>query len=263
LYDKSTSSVTAKQNETDSSVPKQETNNCCSSYFPAPRIRITSICDDDGSNEKIKINYESGCMRLENSRSPSFLGYVTSTPSLSITPNSAYDINGIVNKSSPNFFLDSPGSKNNSSFYKSIKSKPKLAYLLPPSVSSLAIKNSSSNINSSPNLNSSSSSNNLSTRLNEFNNLGVPPSPSGYSSTGSCYSKTNLPSPRISKKYSKEILTSSMHLQLPAKRGISALSASFRRRSMSKSSDKSSSPTSPPSPKFVFKYNNQGKKKIF
>ena len=250
MPDKSTSAERAKQNKTVSSQLKQEANNGCSNDSAAPKIHITSICDDDESNGKMNVNYESDCLRMGNSRSPSFLGYVTSTSSLSITPNSAYDINGIVNETNSN-------NHHISAFSKSIKSKSKPDYLLPPSASSLVIKNSSSNINSS------SSSNNLSTtRQNEFKYLGVPPSPSGYSSSGSCYSKVNLPSPRISKKYSKEILSSSMHLQLPAKRGISALSASFRRRSMSKSSEKSSSPTSPSSPKFVFKYNNQGEKKL-
>jgi hypothetical protein len=37
-------------------------------------------------------------------------------------------------------------------------------------------------------------------------------------------------------------------------RGISALSTTFRHRSRSKSSEKSSTPTSPSSPKFSFKY---------
>ena len=51
-------------------------------------------------------------------------------------------------------------------------------------------------------LSSSSSNNNLSVKTDsQF--LGLPPSPSGYSSSGSCYSKTPLPSPRISKKYAQ------------------------------------------------------------
>lgn len=207
----------------------------------APKIRITSTCDDS-----VEFNYESDCVRLDPSRSPSYLGYITSTSSLSITPNSAYDLNGLNKTPAP-----SEDTTTNSKYSPKTKQKhiPAPLFLLPPSSSSLGIKNSS------PNLNSSSSSNNLSSRMNEFKHLGVPLSPSGYSSSGSCYSKTTLPSPRISKKYAKEIMSSTMHLQLPAKRGISALSSSFRRRSLSKSSEKSSSPTSPSSPKLMFKFN--------
>jgi len=210
----------------------------------APQIRI--ICDNNEADPKTN-EYESDFTRLESSRSPSFLGYITSTSSFSITPNSAYDLNVSNNNNNNN-------NKNNClTTNTSTKLKQKLIpapFLLPPSMSSLAIKYSS------PNLNTSSSSNNLSIRNNDFRYLGVPLSPSGYSSSGSCYSKNTLPSPRISKKYTKEILSSTMHLQLPNNRGISALSSSFRRRSMSKSSDKSSSPTSPASsPKLVFKFN--------
>ncbi len=60
----------------------------------------------------------------------------------------------------------------------------------------------SPNMSSNIQLSSSSSNNNLSVK-HDSQFLGLPPSPSGYSSSGSCYSKTPLPSPRISKKYSQ------------------------------------------------------------
>ena len=60
----------------------------------------------------------------------------------------------------------------------------------------------SPNISSNLQLSSSSSNNNLSVK-HDSQFLGLPPSPSGYSSSGSCYSKTPLPSPRISKKYAQ------------------------------------------------------------
>ena len=129
----------------------------------APEIRITHTCEDS----------ESESNKLSESRSPSFHGYLTSTSSLSLTPNiersSSLQVSQVRSKSKPSPLL-----------------------LFPPSSSSLTIR--SSNLNS-PSLN------NL--RVNEFKPASLLPSPSGYSSSGSCYSKTPLPSPRISKKYTK------------------------------------------------------------
>jgi hypothetical protein len=85
-----------------------------------------------------------------NSRSPSFLGYLTSQGSLAATPPDAAD----------------PAKPSSA---KKSKVPPPPLFLLPPSASSSALKNNSSQPHL--NLNSSSSSHNLSARLHDFNFL--------------------------------------------------------------------------------------------
>ncbi|CAF0782721.1 unnamed protein product [Brachionus calyciflorus] len=117
-------------------------------------------------------------------------------------------------------------------------------FLFPGSTSNLNSLNTSSYL-------SSASSNDISTNYLSSNSLR--PSPSGYSSSGSYLTKTPIASPRISKKYFRA--GNKNYLQLPGV--MSALSMnSLRSRSRSKSTDKSSSPTSPSSPKFTFKRSN-------
>lgn len=113
---------------------------------PAINITITDTCDANMP----EVEYDSDFTRVENSRSPSFLGYMTSQSSLAVTPT------------------DMGENKNRRSGGKRSKTTPPPLFLVPPSASSSAIKNNSGlNLN----LNSSSSSNNLSARLNEFNFL--------------------------------------------------------------------------------------------
>lgn len=108
---------------------------------PQINITITDTCD---SNREIE--YDTDFTRVENSRSPSFVGYLTSQSSLAVTPSDNETSRAVTKKS---------------------KLTPPPLFLLPPSASSSAIKTSNNNLN----LNSSSSSNNLSARLNEFNFL--------------------------------------------------------------------------------------------
>lgn len=116
-----------------------------------PQINIT-ITDTGCDNNQEEVEYDSDMTRVENSRSPSFMGYLTSQSSLAMTPTDMT----INNK---NRFAG-----------KKTKLTPPPLFLLPPSASSSAIKNnSSSHINL--NLNSSSSSNNLSARFHDFNLL--------------------------------------------------------------------------------------------
>jgi hypothetical protein len=153
---------------------------------------ITLQCENDDARS---INYDTDSNHMDNSRSPSFLGYITSASSAAITPVAAtkekhFNLSASLNESSSSLRVSKPSSK-------AKKQTPPPLFLLPPSPSPYPNRN---------NFNSSSSSNNLSARLNEFSfgsSLGIPASPSGYSSSGSCFSKTPLPSPRISKKYCK------------------------------------------------------------
>ena len=115
----------------------------CSSSDQTPQINIT-ITDTCDSNREIE--YDSDFTRIDNSRSPSFVGYLTSQSSLAVTPSDTENSQKVTKKS---------------------KLTPPPLFLLPPSASSSAIKTSNNNLN----LNSSSSSNNLSARLNEFNFL--------------------------------------------------------------------------------------------
>lgn len=153
---------------------------------------ITLQCENDDARS---INYDTDSNHMDNSRSPSFLGYITSASSAAITPVAAtkekhFNLSASLNESSNSLRVNKTNSK-------AKKQTPPPLFLLPPSPSPYPNRN---------NFNSSSSSNNLSARLNEFSfgsSLGIPASPSGYSSSGSCFSKTPLPSPRISKKYCK------------------------------------------------------------
>ena len=125
-----------------------------------PRIQITDTCDNN--HQEIRFNLESDSNNMQSSRSPSIMGYLTSASSLAITPTSMDRDN--LNLSSNCL---GPNRNANSSGKSRLKLTPPPLYLLPPSVSSSAIKTNSQNLN----LNSSSSSNNLSSRLNEFNFL--------------------------------------------------------------------------------------------
>ena len=166
---------------------KVDARNCNES-----KPHITLQCENDDARS---INYDTDSNHMDNSRSPSFLGYITSASSAAITPVAAtkgkhFNLSASLNESSNSLRVNKPSNK-------AKKQTPPPLFLLPPSPSPYPNRN---------NLNSSSSSNNLSARLNEFSfgsSLGIPASPSGYSSSGSCFSKTPLPSPRISKKYCK------------------------------------------------------------
>lgn len=115
-----------------------------------PQINIT-ITDTGCDNNQEEVEYDSDLTRVENSRSPSFMGYLTSQSSLAMTPTD-------LTVSNKNRFAG-----------KKTKLTPPPLFLLPPSASSSAIKNNSSG--SHLNLNSSSSSNNLSARFHDFNLL--------------------------------------------------------------------------------------------
>jgi hypothetical protein len=112
----------------------------------APHITIQ--CENDDARSLS--NYESDYNRLDNSRSPSFLGYLTSASSVAITPSSA------------NIEMESFISNNSFSTNKKQKGELPPLLLLPPSHGSQRNKIS---------FNSSSSSNNLSSHklsINEF-----------------------------------------------------------------------------------------------
>jgi hypothetical protein len=117
--------------------------NCNFDFAP----HITIQCENDDARSLS--NYESDFNRLDNSRSPSFLGYMTSASSVAIT------------HSSTNNEIDSIISNNN---YNSKKQKGALPPLLLPPPSHGSQRNKIS-------FNSSSSSNNLSSHklsVNEF-----------------------------------------------------------------------------------------------
>lgn len=141
----------AKQQKSSPRLLNQVSNSTNTTFDQTPpQINIT-ITDTACDNNQEEVEYDSDLTRVENSRSPSFMGYLTSQSSLAMTPTD-------VTVSNKNRFAG-----------KKTKLTPPPLFLLPPSASSSAIKNKSSG--SHLNLNSSSSSNNLSARFHDFNLL--------------------------------------------------------------------------------------------
>ena len=126
---------------------------------------ITIQCENDDARSLS--NYDSDFNRMDNSRSPSFMGYLTSASSAAITPSSTHNEIESILKSNHQYGPVAPTGGGGGGGKKQKGTLPPLL-LLPPSQSSCSTQQQRNKIS----FNSSSSSNNLSSHklsVNEFN----------------------------------------------------------------------------------------------